>query len=158
MHIPCDFRWSLQWRHNEREGVWNHQPHDCLLNRLFRRGSKKTSKLRVTGHREGNSTVPGEFPAQRANNAEMPPFDGAIMYRRVIYAFLLQTKPNSFTIRNELVQYIRFCRPQHHCHYVNIAMHVESGREWFRLRVIWFRFLSSTDDKMASYIMIDGIC
>ena len=27
----------------------NHQPHDCLFNRLFRRRSKKTSKLRVTG-------------------------------------------------------------------------------------------------------------
>ena len=40
---------SLQWRHNEHDGVSNHQPHDCLLNRLSRRGSKKTSKLRVTG-------------------------------------------------------------------------------------------------------------
>ena len=40
---------SLQWRHNGRGGVPNHQPHDCLLNRLFRRRSKKTSKLRVTG-------------------------------------------------------------------------------------------------------------
>ena len=28
--------WSLQWRHNERDGVLNHQPHDCLLNRLFK--------------------------------------------------------------------------------------------------------------------------
>ena len=26
----------LQWRHNERDGVLNHQPHDCLLNPLFR--------------------------------------------------------------------------------------------------------------------------
>ena len=26
----------LQWRHNGRDGVSNHQPHDCLLNRLFR--------------------------------------------------------------------------------------------------------------------------
>ena len=31
----------LQWRLNEREGFSNHQPHDCLLNRLFRRRSKK---------------------------------------------------------------------------------------------------------------------
>ena len=29
----------LQWRHNGRDGVWNHQPHDCLLNRLIRRRS-----------------------------------------------------------------------------------------------------------------------
>ena len=40
---------SLQWRHNERDCVSNHQPHDCLLNRLFRWRSKKTLKLRVTG-------------------------------------------------------------------------------------------------------------
>ena len=39
----------LQWRHNGCDGVSNHQPHDCLHNRLFRRRSTKTSKLRVTG-------------------------------------------------------------------------------------------------------------
>ena len=44
--------------------------HDCLLNRLFRRRSSKTSKLRVTGLCAGNSPVTGEFPAQRASNAE----------------------------------------------------------------------------------------
>ena len=51
---------ALQWRHNGRDSVSNHQPHDCLLNRLFRRWSKKTSKLRVTGRCAGG----GEFPAQ----------------------------------------------------------------------------------------------
>ena len=61
---------TLQWRHNEHDGVSNHQPNDCLLNRLFRRSSKKTSKFRVTGLCEGNSPVTGEFPAQRASNAE----------------------------------------------------------------------------------------
>ena len=40
---------SLQWRQNENDGVSNHQLPDCLLNRLYRRRSKKTSKLRVTG-------------------------------------------------------------------------------------------------------------
>ena len=35
-----------------------------------RRISKNTSKLRVTGLCEGNSPVTGEFPAQRASNAE----------------------------------------------------------------------------------------
>ena len=48
----------------------NHQPHDCLLNRLFRRRSKKTQKLRITGLCEGNSPVTGGFPTQRASNAE----------------------------------------------------------------------------------------
>ena len=62
--------WSLQWRHDGRDTVSNHQPHDCLLNRLFRRRSKKTSKFRVTGLCAGNSSGIGEFPAQRASNAE----------------------------------------------------------------------------------------
>ena len=61
---------SLQWRHNGRVGVSNHQHRDCLLNRLFRRRSKKTSKLRVTGLRAGISPVTGEFPAQMTSNAE----------------------------------------------------------------------------------------
>ena len=61
---------TLQWRHNGHGGVSNHQPHDCLLNRLFRHRSKKTSKLRVTGLCAGNSPVAGEFAAQKASNAE----------------------------------------------------------------------------------------
>ena len=32
--------------------------------------SKKTSKLRVTGFCEGNSPVTGEFPTEKASNAE----------------------------------------------------------------------------------------
>ena len=52
-----------------RDGVWNHQPHDCLLNRLFRRRSKKTSKLRVTSLCVGISPGTGEFLAQMASNA-----------------------------------------------------------------------------------------
>ena len=61
---------SLQWSHNGHDSVSNHQSHDCLLNRLFRRRSKKTSKLRVTGLCVGNSPGTGEFPAQMASNAE----------------------------------------------------------------------------------------
>ena len=53
-HIKC----SLLWRHNGRGSVSNHQPQDCLFNILFKRISKKTSKLT------------GEFPAQLASNAE----------------------------------------------------------------------------------------
>ena len=59
---------SLQWLHYGRDGVSNHQPHDCLLNRLFGRRSKKKSKLRVTGLCAGNSPGTGEFPTQMASN------------------------------------------------------------------------------------------
>ena len=40
---------SSQWRHNGHDSISNHQPHDCFLNRLIRRRSKKKSKLHVTG-------------------------------------------------------------------------------------------------------------
>ena len=62
--------YTLQWRHNGRDGVSNHQPHDCLLNRLFSRRSKETSKLRGTGLCAMNSPVTGEFLAPMASNAE----------------------------------------------------------------------------------------
>ena len=61
---------SLEWRHNGSDGVSHHQSHHCLFNRLFRRRSKKTSKLRVTGLCAGNSPVTVEVPAQMASNAE----------------------------------------------------------------------------------------
>ena len=60
----------LLWRHHGRDSVSNHQPHDCLFNRLIRRRSNKTSELRVTGLCAGNSPVTGEFPAQMASNAD----------------------------------------------------------------------------------------
>ena len=55
---------ALQWSHNGRNGVSNHQPHDCLLKRLFRHTWNK--------HQSSSSLafVTGEFPAQRASNAK----------------------------------------------------------------------------------------
>ena len=76
--FPC----SLHWRHNEHDGVSNHQPNDCLLKRLFGCISKKTSKLRVTGLCVGNSPVTVEFPAQSACNAE----NGSIWWRHHVLA------------------------------------------------------------------------
>ena len=64
------FAVSPQWRQNERDGDSNHWHLDCMLNRLFRRRSKETSKLRVTGLCEGNPPVTGGFLSQRANNAD----------------------------------------------------------------------------------------
>ena len=51
---------TLLWRHIGGECVSNHQPHDCLLNRLFGHWWKKASKLRVTGLCAGNSPATGE--------------------------------------------------------------------------------------------------
>ena len=61
---------ALQGRNNQHDGVSNHRYLGCLLSPFSRRGSNKTSKLRVTGLCEGNSPVTSEFPAQKASNAE----------------------------------------------------------------------------------------
>ena len=91
---------SLRWRHNGHDSVSNHQPHDCLPNRLFRRRSKKTSKLRVTGL----CAVPGEFPAQMASyGEEMFPFDDLIMYYVCsLYVQKLPSYINDMYLENRL--------------------------------------------------------
>ena len=82
IHISCSvliLSISLQWRHNEHDGVSNHRRLDGLFNRLLRRKSTKTSQFDVTDLCEGNPPVSGEFHSQGANNAEMFPFDDVIM-------------------------------------------------------------------------------
>ena len=72
---------ALHWRHNDHDGVSNHQPHGCLLNRLFRRRWKKTSMLRVTGLCVGNSPGPVKSPHMGPVTRKMFPFDDVIMVR-----------------------------------------------------------------------------
>ena len=71
----------LQWCFNGCDGISNHQPHDCLLNCLFRLRSKKTSKLLVISLCDGspvNSLHKG--PVTRT----MFPFDDVIIYELLI--------------------------------------------------------------------------
>ena len=70
----CSHIVSLHWRHSGCDGVSNHKPYDCLRNRLFRRKSKKTSKLCVTGPVDS----PHKWPVTR----KMFPFDDLIMLSR----------------------------------------------------------------------------
>ena len=82
VHVLLDYQGSINQCTKFEFGVWdnhnsdvimsilNHPWLDSLLNHLFRRRSKKTSKLRVTGLCAGNSLVSGEFPAQGSSNAE----------------------------------------------------------------------------------------
>ena len=69
---------ALQCRHNGHDGVSNHQPNDCLLNRYSgtdQRKHQSSASLALCGELTGT----GEFTARRASNAEMFPFDGVIM-------------------------------------------------------------------------------
>ena len=93
LKYPGKFSTTLQWRHNEPNGVSNHHRLECLLNRLFRRIWKKTSKLHITGLCEGNLGVTSGFPSQRAIMQKMFPFDDIIMIIQCIIEILSKIIP-----------------------------------------------------------------
>ena len=115
---------SLRWRHHGRDSVSSHQPHDCLLNRLFRRRSKKTPKLRVTGLCAGNSPVTGEFPAQMASNAE----NVSIWWRHhasyiFIKPYLLKSSKQQFNSHHQISPLKGTCGVQHNTQPNNVTMY-----------------------------------
>ena len=72
--------------HNGRDGVSNRQPHHCLLNRLFRRRSKKyqcsTPLAFVWGIHRSPVNSPHIWPVTR----KMCPFDDVIMWLQMMPA------------------------------------------------------------------------
>ena len=94
----------LHWRHNDHDGVSNHQPHGCLLNRLFGRRSKKTSKLHVTGLCAGNSPGPVNSPHKGPVTRKMFPFHDVIMILDNLFCLIYIITYNSYTCI-----IIRFC-------------------------------------------------
>ena len=122
----------LQWHHNERDGISNHRPHYCLLNCLFSRRSKKTSKLCVTGLCEGNSPVTGEFPTQRVSNAE----NVSIWWHHHVYVACFGV-PNmlSHSLCTSITQSCLFSicihsKPQARYSAIVICMHIHI-KDWF---------------------------
>ena len=82
--IQGDISFSWRWRHYECDGVSNHRRLDCLRDCFFfRRRTKKTSKLRVTGLCEGTPPVTGGFPSQRPGNEE----NGSIWWRHHVNTY-----------------------------------------------------------------------
>ena len=72
----------LQWRHNDHNGVSNHQPHCCLLS-FIQAQIKENIKAPRHWPLCGEFTGTGEFPAQSASNQvtrKMFPFDDVIMH------------------------------------------------------------------------------
>ena len=69
----------LQWRHNWRDGVSNHQPHNCLLSRLFGRKSKKHQSSASLAFVRGIHRGPVNSPHKWAVTRKMFPFDDVIM-------------------------------------------------------------------------------
>ena len=70
------FELSLPLPHNEHYSVSNYWRLDCLINRLFRRRSKQTSKLRVTGR------WPVDSPHKGPVTRKMFPSDDVNMWCR----------------------------------------------------------------------------
>ena len=71
---------TLQWRHNGRDGVSNHQPRDCLLSRLFGHRSEKKNQSSaslacVRGIHRWPVNSPHKWPVTRKKY----PFDDVTM-------------------------------------------------------------------------------
>ena len=75
--LKVEYRETLMWRHNELDGVSNHRRIDCLLNRLFRRRSEKTSKLHTTVRENHQWLV--NSPHKGPVTWNIFPFDDVIM-------------------------------------------------------------------------------
>ena len=83
---------SLQWRHNEHDGVSTHRLLYCLLNRVFRRRSNKTSKPALLGFVWGIHRWPVNSPYKGPVSRKMFQFDVVIMrikrYRQNSYKWI----------------------------------------------------------------------
>ena len=78
---------SLQRRHNGRDGISNHQPHDCLLNRSFRCRSKKHQSCASLAFVRGILRGPVNSPHIWTVTRKMFPFDYAIMVKEAAMRF-----------------------------------------------------------------------
>ena len=122
----CNFLMTLRWRHNRRDRVSNHQPRDCLLNRLLRRRSKKTTKRRVTGLCAGNSPGTGAFPAQMASKAE----NVSIWWRH--HGVILTQWENFYAKTAVLVQQTNLTEtPGHHISLYLVQLTDGSQNKWW---------------------------
>ena len=74
------YLYPLQWRHNGRDGVSNHQPLDCLLKHWIMRRWKKTPKPRVPGFVWGIHRWPVNSPHKGPVARKMLPFEYVIMF------------------------------------------------------------------------------
>ena len=104
LSVAADLITRFLTGNNSGHILTNHHPHGCLLNRLLRRRSKKTSKLCVTGLCEGNS--PHNRPVTRKNF----PFDDVIMPYR------------EWSVQLSILTYVKTCT-LHVCSWKHVRYH-----------------------------------
>ena len=143
--------YALQWRHNGRDGVSNHQPHDCLLCGLFGRRSKKTSKFRVAGLCARTSPVTGEFPAQRTSNAE----NGSIWWRHHGNHRSVPIPVNKFCV--EWIKSARICWKLATFKKRNNVNCVDVRRIYFSC-LIWMIVHAATIDLSSEFVLGQPLC
>ena len=135
---------TLQWGHNERDGVSNHRRLLCLLNCFFfRHRSQRTPKLHVTGLCEGNSPVTGEFPAQGASDTKNVSswwrhHDGARLnnlyrFRSYVYTYTSTTWPPRETTVISIFQFGPIYTVQER--YINLNHHKSPSTRPFQWRI-----------------------
>ena len=75
----CLSKYPLRWRHNDCNGISNHQPHGCLLSCLIRHRSKKTSNSMPLAFVRGIHWWPVNSPHKGPVTRKKFPFDDVIM-------------------------------------------------------------------------------
>ena len=71
---------SLQWRHNEHDGVSNHQPHDCLLYIQAQMKENKHQRDASLAFVMGIHRWPVNSPHKGPVTRKMFPFEDVIVY------------------------------------------------------------------------------
>ena len=100
------FTVSLQRRHYEHDDISNHQPHDCLLTRLFRRRSKKHQSPASLAFVCRIQRWPVNSPHKGPVTRKMFPYDDVIMMTRGLKCGY--NVPKVF-VRNDLHWHITEC-------------------------------------------------
>ena len=93
------YGFSLQWRHNGCDSVSNRQPHDSLLNRLFRHRSKKTPLALVRGIHRGPVNSPYKWSFTR----KMFPFDDVIMFCLFLFSLYYSTLLGQMAVISQVI-------------------------------------------------------
>ena len=123
MYLPITN--TLQWRH---KCAWNHLRLNCLCNRLFRRRSKKTWKLRVVSPHKGPVTrkmipfhdvIMNAMDSCRSETIFWPPIywpQGQYIIRYFDPFTIFWPPPNSAS--NSFVCYVQLLRVRSHVRFV----------------------------------------
>ena len=105
----CRAAISLQWRHNGRDSVSNHQPHECLLNCLFRRRFKKNQSSASLAFVRGIHRWPVNSLHKGPVTRKLFPFHDVIMWTtNYTTSFRAHGKTNVSTTTNPTLTSMSF--------------------------------------------------